>query len=277
MLDRRLINSEPELDAAEAAAAVLESRAAPRVGADFPVELHGSAFKSPLPARVRDISTGGLCVATASQVALDSLRSVTLNLPQGRLRFKVEGKWQTNQSLDDSVLTGAVFVGLRPEDLALLWDIVEKTSRDVAGFIYSSLKEEGATLDDAMSIAQTTRTRVVPRGRFLYQRHHPPAPGDDSIFIVRQGSVEMLVPVRSGREIRLGKLGPGSIIGGMGSVAGMLPLDSVQTNEETSLLEISNSAFSYLRVAKPLLAHWLGQVVMSTHLRKMDEVVSRLA
>ncbi len=277
MLERRSINSEPELDAAEAAAAVLESRAAPRVAADFPVELHGSAFKSPLPAQVRDISTGGLCVATATQVALDSLHSVTLNLPQGRLRFKVEGKWQTNQSLDDSVLTGAVFDGLMPAQLASLWDVVEKTSRDVASFVYASLKDEGAGLDDAMSIAQTTRTRVVPRGRFLYQRHQPPAPSDDSIFIVRHGSVEMLVPVRGGQEMRLGKLGPGSLIGGMGSVAGMLPLESVQTNEETSLLEVSRSAFSYLRVAKPLLAHWLGQIVMSAHLRRIDEVVSRLA
>lgn len=86
----------------------------------------------------------------------------------------------------------------------------------------------------------------------------------------------MLVPTRRGREIRLGKLSPGAVLGGAGSVAGMLPLESVQTNEETSLLEISRSAFSYLRVAKPLLANWLGQVVMANHLRRLDEVITRL-
>jgi hypothetical protein len=57
----------------------------------------------------------------------------------------------------------------------------------------------------------------------------------------------------------------------------MLPLESAQTHEETSLLEVSKSAFSYLRVAKPLLAHWLGQVITSGYLRRMDGVISRLA
>ena len=37
---------ESQIDAATAAAAVLESRESPRVGADFPVELHGPAFDS---------------------------------------------------------------------------------------------------------------------------------------------------------------------------------------------------------------------------------------
>ncbi|MDG2334819.1 MAG: cyclic nucleotide-binding domain-containing protein [Myxococcota bacterium] len=276
MQKHQFLEREPELDAAEAAAAVLESRSAPRVGTDFPIELNGAAFKSPLPARARDISTGGICFATASQVALESLRSVTLNLPDGRVRFKVEGKWQTNEGFDESVLTGAVFVGLGPSESQTLWDVVEKSGREIGSFLYESLREQGASLDDAMNIARTTRIRVVPRGRFIYQRHQAPVGCDDSIFIIRRGSAEMLVPTRRGREIRLGKLSPGAVLGGAGSVAGMLPLESVQTNEETSLLEISRSAFSYLRVAKPLLANWLGQVVMANHLRRLDEVITRL-
>jgi len=276
MQDLNFLEREPEIDAAEAAAAVLESRSAPRVGTDFPIELHGTSFKSPLPARARDISTGGICFATSSQVALDSLRSVSLNLPDGRVRLKVEGKWQTNHGFDDSVLTGAIFTGLGPSESQMLWDVVEKSGREIGSFLYESLRSEGASLDDAMNIARTTRMRVVPRGRFIYQRHQAPESCDDSIFIIRRGSAEMLVPNRSGREIRLGKLSPGSILGGAGSVAGMLPLESVQTNEETSLLEISKSAFSYLRVAKPLLANWLGQVVMANHLRRLDEVITRL-
>lgn len=268
---------ESQIDAAMAAAAVLESRESPRVAADFPVELRGPAFDSPLPAQVRDISTGGICFATASRVALDSLRSVTLSLPQGSTRFDVEGKWQTTEGMDDSVLTGAVFVGLLPAEVASLWDLVDKTSREIGSFLYESLREEGASLDDAMGIAQTTRMRVIPRGRFIYQRHEAPAQGDDSIFIVRSGSVELTLPIRSGREVRVGKIGPGSFFGGLGSVSGMLPLESAQANEETSLLEVSKSAFSYLRVAKPLLAHWLGQVVLSGLLKRLDGVVSRLA
>jgi hypothetical protein len=268
---------ESQIDAATAAAAILESRESPRVGADFPVELHSPAFDSPLPAQVRDISTGGICFATASRVALDSLRSVTLSLPQGSTRFDVEGKWQTTEGMENSVLTGAVFVGLLPAEVASLWDVVDRASREIGSFLYESLREEGASLDDAMSIAQTTRMRVVPRGRFIYQRHEPPAPGDDSIFIVRTGSVELTLPIRSGREVRIGKIGPGSFFGGLGSVSGMLPLESAQANEETSLLEVSKSAFSYLRVAKPLLAHWLGQVVLSNLLRRVDGVISRLA
>jgi len=277
MVGRRSKNSGPELDAAEAASHILESREAPRVGADFPVELHSPGFDAPLPARARDISTGGICFATASQVALDSLRSVTLTLPSGRTRLDVEAKWQTTQGLDDSVLTGAVFVGLLPAEAASLWDVVDKTSRDIGSFLYEAFREHGATLDDAMSVAQTTRMRVVPRGRFIYQRHEPQEPGDDSIFIVREGSVELTLPIRAGREVRLGQGGPGTFLGGLGSVAGMLPMESAQTREETRLLEVSRSAFSYLRVSKPLLANWLGQVIMGGHLRRMDAVVSRLA
>jgi CRP-like cAMP-binding protein len=139
------------------------------------------------------------------------------------------------------------------------------------------LREQGASLDDAMSLAQMTRVRVVPRGRFIYQRHEPQMSGDDSIFIVRQGSVEMTVPIRPGQEVRVGKIGPGSVLGGLDAVVGMLPLESAQANEETSLLEVSKSAFAYLRVARPLLAHWLGQVVLGGHLRRVDGIISRLA
>jgi hypothetical protein len=270
-------NSATEFDAAQAATAVLELREAPRVGTDFPVEIHSPGFDAPLPARARDISTGGLCFATPSRLALDSLRSVTLNLPQGRTRFDIEAKWQTTEGLDDAVLTGAVFVGLLPAEVATLWDVVDRKSREIGNFLYEALREDGATLDDAMSMAQTTRTRVVPRGRFIYQRHEAQEPGDDSIFIVHQGSVELTLPVRAGREVRLSKVGPGSILGGLGCVTGMLPLESAQTHEETVLLEVSKSAFSYLRVAKPLLAHWLGQVIMGGYLRRMDGVLSRLA
>ena len=67
------------------------------------------------------------------------------------------------------------------------------------------------------------------------------------------------------------------VLGGLDSVVGMLPLESAQANEETTLLEISKSAFAYLRVAKPLLAHWLGQVVLGGQLRRIDGIVSRLA
>ena len=276
MARSRLDNSEPELGAAAAAEAVFESREAPRVAADFSLELHGPAFAVPLQARARDISTGGICFATASPVALESLKSVSLDLPQGRKRFEVEGKWQTNRGLDDSVLTGAVFVGLLPAEVASLWDVVDKVSRDIGRFLFEALREEGISLDDAMSVAQTTRTRIVPRGRFIYQRHQPHAPGDDSIFIVQQGSVELTIPIRSGREVRLGKAGSGSILGGLGSVIGMLPLESAQANEETVLLEVSKSAYAYLKIAKPLLAHWLGQVILGGQLRRMDGVVARL-
>ena len=265
------------IDAATAAAAVLELRESPRVAADFPVELHSPGFDAPLPAHVRDISTGGICFATASRVPLDSLRSVTMNLPQGSTRLDVEGKWQTTEGIDDSVLTGAVFVGLLPAQVASLWDLVDKASREIGSFLYEGLREEGASLDDAMSIAQTTRMRLVPRGRFIYQRHEAPAAGDDSIFIVRSGSVELTLPIRPGREVRVGKIGPGSFFGGLGSVSGMLPLESAQASEETSLLEVSKSAFSYLRVAKPLMAHWLGQVVLGDLLKRVDGVISRLA
>lgn len=269
--------SDAKLDAATAAAAVIEAREAPRVGAEFAIELHGPAFSAPLPARARDISTSGICFATASPIALDSLGSVSLELPTGRTRFNVEGRWQTNRGLDNSVLTGAVFVGLLPAETASLWDLVDRTGREIGSFLYESLHTQGASLDDAMSLAQVTRVRVVPRGRFLYQRHEPQVPGDDSIFFVRQGGIEMTVPVKPGHEVRVGKIGPGSVLGGLDSVVGMLPLESAQANEETTLLEISKSAFAYLRVAKPLVAHWLGQIVLGEQLRRIDGIVSRLA
>ena len=276
MAIRRFNEPSPEVDLGEATSSLLESRQSPRVAANFSVELHSSVLQTPLVVQVRDISTGGLCVATASPIALDSISSVVVDLPEARMRLSVEGKWQANLGLDEAVLSGLVFGNLKPNEVSALWDLVERTSRGVGAFLYESLQAHEASIDDAMSLAKTTRTRIVPRGRLIYRRHERPEPIDDSIFIVRGGSLELTVPIRPGREVKLGRVGIGEVLGGLGSVTSLPPIESAQTNEESVLLEISKAAFSYILVAKPLLGLWLGRVVLASHLRRVDSVVTRL-
>ena len=258
----------------QAAIAVLESRSDYRVGADFPVEIHSPHFDPPLAARARDVSAGGVCVATPSPFVLDGVHALTLHLPTGPLRLNAGGRWQKSVGQGEAILSGMSFVDFSPEHVAQVWDVVHDTSRTLGSFVYKSLSGAEPTIEDAMSVAQMSRLRSVGRHRYIYQRDERMA-GDDSIFLVKSGQVQLTFPMSAGRDITVAVLGPGDLFGGLAAVAGTMPMESAQAVEETMLLEVSRATFSYTRLAKPLLAHWLGALVMKASIERVAAVVDR--
>ena len=273
----RAFENEDLYSCADSATAVLESRQEVRVAVLHPVEVYSPTFELPLIAQVRDASTAGLCIATPSPVSLENLAGVGLHLPGARLRLDVAGVWQTQMSMDEAVLTGVKFLRPDPQALSALREWSEACVREVGSFLQQSLSGAGITVEDSLRLAQSTRVRLVPRGRYLYRRGQEQPEHDDAIFFIRQGSVELSLPGRSGPPNVTAQLGPNSMLGGLGCVASMPHFEDAQTTEDTSVLEVSKGAFNYLRIAQPLLAHWLSQVVMSSHLRRVDGFVARVA
>ena len=60
-------------------------------------------------------------------------------------------------------------------------------------------------------------------------------------------------------------------------MASMPHFEDARALEDTTVLEIARPAFAYLRIAQPLLAHWLSQVVMVGQLQRVDGLVTRLS
>ena len=261
----------------DTASALLEGRREVRVGVQHPVEIDCSSFDLPLAAQVRDVSAGGMCIATPSPIPVEKLAGVGLQVAGGSLRLNAVGVWQTRISMDESVLTGLEFIRPEPFLLMSLREWVDASVRDVGAFLYEVLRSEKIGFEDCMLLAQSTRVRVIPRGRYLYKRGESPLDQDDSIFFLREGKVELGIPKPHGSPHITAELGPFSLLGGLGCVASMPHFEDARALEDTTVLEIARPAFAYLRIAQPLLAHWLSQVVMVGQLQRVDGLVTRLS
>ncbi|MAI26675.1 MAG: hypothetical protein CMN75_11630 [Spirochaeta sp.] len=261
----------------DTASALLEGRREVRVGVQHPVEIYCSSFDLPLAAQVRDVSAGGMCIATPSPIPVEKLAGVGLQVAGGSLRLNAVGVWQTRISMDESVLTGLEFIRPEPFLLLSLREWVDASVRDVGAFLYEVLRSEKIGFEDCMLLAQSTRVRVIPRGRYLYKRGESPLDQDDSIFFLREGQVELGIPKPHGSPHITAELGPFSLLGGLGCVASMPHFEDARALEDTTVLEIARPAFAYLRIAQPLLAHWLSQVVMVGQLQRVDGLVTRLS
>lgn len=262
---------------ADAATQVVEARADPRVAVDLAVQLDGADFAGPLAAQARDISVGGMCVATRSILSLASLRHVTLPLPRGKLRLAVAGRWQVDSPSEDSVLTGVAFVEPDPPAVSALWSLVQRAGNELVEFLHqhSDLRALGA--DDAMGIAQVSRFRNVPSGRAIYAQDAT-APGDDSIFILRAGSVTLHHRFAPADEVTVARLAPGSVFGGLPIVAEVPNLESATAEGSTTLIEVSRGAYTRLRLARPILAQRITQIAARHHaerVRRLLELASR--
>lgn len=266
----------PSAGLVDAAAAVIEARAAPRVAVDFPVEIYSTDFEGPLAAHARDLSVGGVCVATRSMFALRSVHRVALELPDRSLPFDATGRWQADSSSEDSFLSGIAFRAPEESNVSRLWDLVHAAGKTLGLFLYSTseLSELGA--DDATNIAQISRLRRVASGRSIYPQDAC-RPGDDSIFVVRSGRVNLRYRFGPGDEISLLELDPGSVFGGLPITAGTPNLESALAATDTTLVDISRASFTYLRVAKPLLAQRLVQIVARTHIRRVRQLLALAA
>ena len=261
----------------ETAAALLGARRDSRVGILHPVRVMSPSFDIPLSGQIRDISMGGLCIATPSPIPLENISGVEIHFPEGIVRLNVIGVWQTRMSIDQSVLTGLKFLQPDQRTLQVIRSRLDSSIREVGDFLSNVFRTSQIGIEDAISLAQSTRIRVVSRGQYLYRRGEVPASLDDAIFFIREGSVELSLPKRSGPANVTARLGPFSMLGGLGSIASVPHFEDAQTLEDTMVLEISTASFAYLRIAQPLLAQSLSQLVMMGQLQRVDRLVARMS
>jgi hypothetical protein len=266
------LNAEVPLRMTEAAEILLDARADPRVGVEFPVEIFSGDFPGSLLAAARDLSVGGMCVATQTLVSFKAIRRVCLGLPGGSLDLKAEGRWQAEARGDDSRLTGIRFVDVGKAEQARLWEAVHDASKDLALFLFGRSDLGGVCPDDANSLADCSRYRIVSPRREIY-RQDECRPGDDSIFLVVSGEVRLEVTLGDRRRMVLERLKAGRVFGGVSLVADLPNQETAIADSRTSLLEISRASFSYLRIAKPLLGQRLLQLLTRSLLRRNRKLI----
>jgi len=250
----------------------LELRQAARVGADHPVQIHCSGLAGSLAGRTRDLSVGGLCVATPSPFDVKSLHRVTLQLPDRHLTLRCEGRWQRDEPADDLVLTGLEFEDLSSDERDALWSLVLQTGRELASFLHERAELHELGLEEAMGLAQVTRYRDIPAGHSLY-RQDQRREGEESLFLLLQGEVVLTVRVRDARDVEIARLRPGDLFGGLPLLADCPNAESATAATSSRLLEIDDSAFRYVRLAKPWLGYRLGSALLRVNARRLRDVL----
>jgi hypothetical protein len=253
----------------------LELRAAPRVGCDLAASIYTTEFPGPLAARLRDISTGGACLASPSPFASKAIQRVALSLPRGTLSLDARGTWQRDADADDMIFTGVCFIDLPEEAAEQLWDLVFDRGKAVARFLCEKSELFELGVEEGLGLAQVSRYRDVPAGRCIY-REDSVAEGSGSLFILLEGTVGLHVRVRNALETEVERLGPGELFGGTPLVAGVPPAESALAITNSRLLEIDEQAFRYLRMAKPWLGYRLGQTVIRVNAARLRALTTRL-
>lgn len=253
----------------------LDRRDFPRVAIDMPTELELQGMGR-LPSVSCDLSVGGICVSTRSRFVLDSLRSVTLELPQRRLSLPAEGRWQREVGGDQSFFTGIEFVGLAREVVYELWDVVHETGKRLTTFLSTNSELQSFPLSELMEVAHATRYRSIPCGGLIYRQEERRS-GDDSIFIILEGTVVLETRTKRGRRVELCRLGSGCLFGGAPLVTGTAHRESAIGCSDVGLLDISRGAFEKMKRQRASLAMRLSAAVVESHASRLHDSLLRLA
>lgn len=250
----------------------LEVRSNPRVGIDLPVELYATDFGGALLGRTRDLSIGGACVATSSPFPVKGLQRIVLDLPDRKLMLDVVGCWQREDPVEGVVLTGVQFDRPHDEQLDLVWDQVLDSGKRLARFLYERTALQELGLEEAMGLAQVTRFRTMGSGDWIY-RQGQQDDGNDSIFLISEGTVTLQVRVRDAIERPLCQLHAGDLLGGLPLLADLPHSESAVADTRVRLLEIDAAAFRHLRSMKPWLGHRLGVALLRVHAQRMGKIL----
>jgi CRP-like cAMP-binding protein len=110
-------------------------------------------------------------------------------------------------------------------------------------FLESISLFEELTPEELREIYQATRTRRLDAGETLFNQ------GDaaESMFAVRDGSLEVRSSSPSGEDVVLAELESGTIVGEMSIIGGGRRSATVQAASQTHLLELSRQQFEQLR------------------------------
>ena len=121
------------------------------------------------------------------------------------------------------------------------------------------------------SFAAVTREKSYPKGSVIVFEDDP----GDSLFIVREGRVKVVLVGEDGREVILGVLGVGAHFGELSLIDEQPRSAHVIAMEDTSLLVLRHDDFRRHVETSPAVA-WRMLVELSRRLRRADEKIGGL-
>lgn len=252
----------------------LDRRDFPRVAIDMATELELQGMGR-LPSVSCDLSVGGICVSTRSRFVLDGVRSVTLQFPHKTLTLPGVGRWQRETGGDQSILSGIEFIDLTREIAYELWDVVHETGKRLTTFLSTNSELQTFPLSELMEVAHATRYRSIPCGGLIY-RQEELSSGEDSIFIILEGTVVLETRTKRGRRVELCRLGSGCLFGGTPLVTGTSHRESAIACCDVGLLDISKGAFEKMKHQRASFAMRLSSAIVESHASRLHDSLLKM-
>ena len=253
----------------------LDLRGVPRVAADLPASLYSTDMAGPIPCRVRDLSVTGACIATASPFALKSVQRVVVTLPRGSLALDAQGTWQRDAQADDVILSGLKFCDPPKESLDQLWELVFSIGQQLARFLLERTQLQELGVEEGLGLAQTSRFRDIPAGRIIYRQDTALA-GEESIFVLVEGTVALQARVRDAFDVETHRLHPGDMFGGLPLIGAGPHAETAVAVVNSRLLEIDRQAYRFMRQTRPWLGFRVGQALLRTYAVRLRELSIRI-
>ncbi|HMX16630.1 MAG TPA: SulP family inorganic anion transporter [Rhodocyclaceae bacterium] len=148
---------------------------------------------------------------------------------------------------------------VKPSAKALTFDSLDDAlewieSRELAGLLPAASSEAmelrdfdifaGCTDEAMRALEAAIQTRAVRAQKKVYKAGTP----TDALYLVRRGTLKLLVPVRKKDSYHLSTCGPGEIIGGMGFMAGGNHLVDLVALTDSELYVLTRERFEELAV-----------------------------
>lgn len=142
---------------------------------------------------------------------------------------------------------------------------------DAAGFLATVPLLSGLTPAELARMAEVTRERSYPKGSVIVFEDDP----GDSLFIVREGRVKVVLIGEDGREVILDLLGVGEHFGELSLIDGQPRSAHVIAMEDSRLIVLRREDFRRRVEASPSVG-WALLVELSRRLRRADEQIGSL-
>lgn len=138
----------------------------------------------------------------------------------------------------------------------------------IASFLAQTRLFGSLPLNELMILAANTGTYNCPAGHIIFRRDDP----GDVLYVIKSGSVRIVLPLKGGREITLTVLNPGDLFGELSILDGRPRTAAAEAVKPTEALTIQREEFfAFLRRQPEAAIRIMG--VLASRLRRTDELL----
>jgi len=145
-------------------------------------------------------------------------------------------------------------------------------SLDFARLLRDAPLLSGLSETELMALGRASRRLQLPKGIYLFFQEDPV----DSVYVVRSGSVAILLSSEDGRELVINEMRPGDVFGEVGLITGNPRTTSAITREASEVIVISGQVFLDLLRGESYLGQRL-LILLAERLSASSERESALA